>query len=43
MPDKDTENISQIINDFSAWGRRIKLKVHFGEQYQPENEEQQEQ
>lgn len=34
MPDKSKENISQIINDFTAWGRRIKLKVYFGEEYE---------
>ena len=31
VPDKKKENISQLINDFTTWGRRMKLKVHFGE------------
>ena len=30
VPDKKKENISEILNDFGNWGRRLKLRAHFG-------------
>ena len=29
VPDKNKEDISEIISDVEEWGRRLKLKVHF--------------
>ena len=31
VPDKEKEDISDLISDIDSWGRRLKLKVHFDE------------
>ena len=31
-----------MIKDIAAWGRRVKLKVHFGDEYQVNEEEEEE-
>ena len=31
VPDKEKENISEIISDLELWRRRLKLKLHFKE------------
>ena len=31
IPDKQKENISDIISEVDQWGRRLKLKAHFAD------------
>ena len=40
VPDKEREDISEIISDVNRWGRRLKLQLHYGDtlpQSEPDN------